>query len=63
MAARESADSARRPPNGGCRVRRPVVPVGHDEATVHTHPLKAFAKLDVADRTRAVMRAMELGIL
>lgn len=33
------------------------------EATVKTHLLKAFAKLDVADRTRAVTRAMELGIL
>lgn len=30
---------------------------------MNTHPLEAFAKLDVADRTRAVMRAMELGIL
>jgi DNA-binding NarL/FixJ family response regulator len=33
------------------------------EATVKTHLLKAFAKLDVADRTRAVTRAMELGLL
>ncbi|WP_150955264.1 response regulator transcription factor [Microbacterium testaceum] len=33
------------------------------EATVKTHLLKAFTKLDVADRTRAVTRAMELGIL
>jgi len=33
------------------------------EATVKTHLLKAFAKLGVADRTRAVTRAMELGIL
>ncbi|KTR93917.1 LuxR family transcriptional regulator [Microbacterium testaceum] len=33
------------------------------EATVKTHLLKTFAKLDVADRTRAVTRAMELGIL
>lgn len=33
------------------------------EATIKTHLLKAFAKLDVADRTRAVTRAMELGIL
>lgn len=33
------------------------------EATVKTHLLKVFAKLDVADRTRAVTRAMELGIL
>lgn len=33
------------------------------EATVKTHLLKAFAKLDVSDRTRAVTRAMELGIL
>ncbi|SDO82951.1 two component transcriptional regulator, LuxR family [Microbacterium testaceum StLB037] len=33
------------------------------EATVKTHLLKAFTKLEVADRTRAVTRAMELGIL
>jgi DNA-binding NarL/FixJ family response regulator len=33
------------------------------EATVKTHLLHAFAKLDVADRTRAVTRAMELGVL
>ena len=33
------------------------------EATVKTHLLHAFAKLDVDDRTRAVTRAMELGLL
>ena len=33
------------------------------EATVKTHLLHAFAKLEVADRTRAVTRAMELGVL
>lgn len=33
------------------------------EATVKTHLLHAFAKLAVNDRTRAVTRAMELGIL
>jgi DNA-binding NarL/FixJ family response regulator len=33
------------------------------EATVKTHLLHAFGKLGVADRTRAVTRAMELGIL
>lgn len=33
------------------------------EATVKTHLLKAFAKLEVNDRTRAVTRAMELGLL
>jgi DNA-binding NarL/FixJ family response regulator len=33
------------------------------EATVKTHLLHAFAKLGVDDRTRAVTRAMELGIL
>ncbi len=33
------------------------------EATVKTHLLHAFAKLEVSDRTRAVTRAMELGIL
>ena len=33
------------------------------EATVKTHLLHAFEKLGVRDRTRAVTRAMELGIL
>lgn len=33
------------------------------EATVKTHLLHAFAKLEVSDRTRAVTRAMELGLL
>ena len=33
------------------------------EATVKTHLLHAFAKLGVDDRTRAVTRAMELGLL
>ncbi len=33
------------------------------EATVKTHLLHAFAKLEVSDRTRAVTRAMELGVL
>lgn len=33
------------------------------EATVKTHLLHVFAKLAVDDRTRAVTRAMELGIL
>jgi DNA-binding NarL/FixJ family response regulator len=33
------------------------------EATVKTHLLKAFAKLEVSDRTRAVTRAMELKLL
>ena len=33
------------------------------EATVKTHLLHAFAKLEVNDRTRAVTRAMELGLL
>ncbi|MDQ1129509.1 response regulator transcription factor [Microbacterium sp. SORGH_AS_0888] len=33
------------------------------EATVKTHLLHVFAKLGVGDRTRAVTRAMELGIL
>ena len=33
------------------------------EATVKTHLLHAFTKLDVADRTRAVTRAMELKLL
>jgi DNA-binding NarL/FixJ family response regulator len=33
------------------------------EATVKTHLLHAFEKLGVSDRTRAVTRAMELGLL
>ncbi|WP_250007465.1 response regulator transcription factor [Actinoplanes sp. M2I2] len=33
------------------------------EATVKTHLLRAFAKLDVADRTAAVTTAMEHGLL
>lgn len=41
--------------------------IGHElyiaEATVKTHLLRAFAKLDVADRTAAVTRAMSHGLL
>ncbi|WP_025132796.1 response regulator transcription factor [Leucobacter sp. PH1c] len=33
------------------------------ESTVKTHLLHVFEKLDVSDRTRAVTRAMEFGIL
>ncbi|MBO1335653.1 response regulator transcription factor [Streptomyces sp. VRA16 Mangrove soil] len=33
------------------------------EATVKTHLLRVFAKLDVSDRTRAVLVAMERGLL
>jgi DNA-binding NarL/FixJ family response regulator len=33
------------------------------EATVKTHLLRAFAKLGVDDRTRAVTASMERGIL
>lgn len=33
------------------------------EATVKTHLLRIFAKLDVADRTRAVVVALEQGLL
>jgi DNA-binding NarL/FixJ family response regulator len=33
------------------------------EATVKTHLIHVFEKLDVSDRTRAVTRAMELGLL
>ena len=33
------------------------------EATVKTHLIHVFEKLDVKDRTRAVTKAMELGLL
>jgi DNA-binding NarL/FixJ family response regulator len=33
------------------------------EATVKTHLLRVFAKLDVSDRTHAVVKALELGLL
>ena len=33
------------------------------EATVKTHLLHAFEKLSVSDRTHAVTRAMQLGLL
>jgi DNA-binding NarL/FixJ family response regulator len=33
------------------------------EATVKTHLLRLFAKLDVNDRTRAVVVALERGLL
>lgn len=33
------------------------------ESTVKTHLLHVFAKLEVSDRTRAVIRALELGLL
>lgn len=33
------------------------------ESTVKTHLLHVFAKLEVSDRTRAVTRALELGVL
>ena len=33
------------------------------EATVKTHLLHVFEKLNVSDRTRAVTKAMELGLL
>ncbi len=33
------------------------------EATVKTHLLRVFSKLDVADRTAAVTRAMSLGMI
>jgi DNA-binding NarL/FixJ family response regulator len=32
-------------------------------STVRTHLLRIFAKLDVADRTRAVVTALERGLL
>ncbi len=37
--------------------------LGIGESTVKTHLLRVFEKLGVADRTRAVTRAMELGLL
>nr|BFE52769.1 hypothetical protein GCM10017745_61960 [Saccharothrix mutabilis subsp. capreolus] len=33
------------------------------EATVKTHLLRSFKKLDVSDRTAAVMAAVERGLL
>ncbi|WP_308210061.1 response regulator transcription factor [Actinomadura madurae] len=33
------------------------------EATVKTHLLRVFAKLDVSDRTHAVVVAMDRGLL
>ncbi|WP_328589103.1 response regulator transcription factor [Actinomadura logoneensis] len=33
------------------------------EATVKTHLLRIFAKLDARDRTHAVVKAIELGLL
>lgn len=33
------------------------------EATVKTHLLRVFAKLDVGDRTRAVVVALERGLI
>jgi ATP/maltotriose-dependent transcriptional regulator MalT len=33
------------------------------EATVKTHLLRAFSKLGVSDRTAAVTKAIELGML
>lgn len=40
-----------------------AVDLGIGEATVKTHLLKAFDKLGVSDRTHAVTRARELGLL
>lgn len=37
--------------------------LGIGESTVKTHLLHVFEKLEVSDRTRAVTRAMELGII
>ena len=37
--------------------------LGIGESTVKTHLIHVFEKLDVNDRTRAVTRAMELGLL
>jgi hypothetical protein len=49
--------------------RRSVVPAGRgrelhiSEATVKTHLLRSFSKLDVSDRTAAVTMARHRGLL
>lgn len=47
----------------GCSNRQIARRLGIGEATVKTHLLNLYAKLDVSDRTRAVTRAQELGLL
>ena len=47
----------------GARTPRSRATLFIGEATVKTHLLHAFEKLEVNDRTRAVTRAMELGLL
>lgn len=47
----------------GCSNRQVARQLLIGEATVKTHLLNAFAKLEVSDRTRAVTRAKELGLI
>lgn len=47
----------------GCSNRQIARRLVIGEATVKTHLLNLYAKLDVSDRTRAVTRAQELGLL
>ena len=48
---------------GGASNRRIGRELGIGEQTVKTHLSRVFEKLGVHDRTRAVTRAMELGLL
>ena len=47
----------------GARNAEAAAALGIGEATVKTHLLRIFTKLDVDGRTEAVTRAMELGII
>lgn len=64
-----AADPARRVlqarPGGRLSVDRltRAVRTAENEATVKTHLLRTFTKLDVGDRTAAVTTAMSLGLL
>ena len=59
-AARARGAAARRDGRSNTEIARTLF-IG--EATVKTHLLQVFEKLGVSDRTRAVTRAMELGLL